>query len=303
MSNSQVIQLSDSENKVATSVHQERGGLSIQFDTSAGGVQTSDEWMFAGRALQFACLGSEEQLGLDQSRGRVFVKVITGALDDPARTAFCEPRGIQNTEVESEAITAGPDGALITVLTETGGAPQPITAMDQLAFSGPKAEALQWRTFEEHFKQFTDYFDGMDAYIGPGIHVLDETGAEITYVNIWTAGKGVDLSTHNHGQDPSPMMPAFAEIHWTVSNGTGAGGMYETSEPGAPERTRYPVQTGEEHGPFFAFDAASGAPRLLDNGAVDYPWHGWEAGTNDAAEQAYDVIAAFETAPQYVKIV
>ena len=44
--------------------------------------------------------------------------------------------------------------------------------------------------------------------------------------------------------------------------------------------------------------APTGAPRRRENGAVDYPWHGWEAGTDTVPGQAYDVVAAFEiTAP------
>ncbi len=299
---SSAIQTTSGVTQVPVSLNQERGGLNIQFDTNAGGVQVSQEWTMAGRVLQFAHLAPGSSLGLDQSRGDVYAKVVTGSLTSPERTPCCTPRGIVDTQVREGEIEAGADGALVAVITATPQAPQPITSMSQLAFEGPSAEALQWRSFDEQFKQFTDYFEGADAYIGPGFHILNEAGDEVTYVNIWTAGKGVDLSTHDHGQDPSPMMPAFAEIHWTVSNGTGKGGMYETPEPGAPDRQRYPVQTGEEHGPFFAFDPQTGEPRLRENGAVDYPWHGWEAGTDNAPGQAYDVIAAFETAPKFIRV-
>ena len=44
-------------------------------------------------------------------------------------------------------------------------------------------------------------------------HVKVVTGelanAKVTYVNLCTAGKGVDLSTYNHGNDPSPAAPAL----------------------------------------------------------------------------------------------
>ena len=110
------------------------------------------------------------------------------------------------------------------------------------------------------------------------------------------------MSTHNHGRAPGPTSPAFAEVHWVVHNGTGRGGMYETAEPGAPTRDRCPMQQGEEHGPFFVFDPATGAPRLRDNGAVEYPWHGWEAGTDSADGHAYDVVAAFEITAPYANV-
>ena len=110
------------------------------------------------------------------------------------------------------------------------------------------------------------------------------------------------LLPENVASPPSPMAPAFAEIHLTICNGTGSGGMFESDAPGEPLRDRLAVQAGFEHGPFFNFDAATGAPILRDNGAVDYPWHGWEAGTDDKPGQAYDVVAAFETAPEYSNV-
>ena len=301
MTNS-VLAVSDQMEAVPTSLNKERGGLNIQFGQPSAQIAKSDVWSMAGRTIEFVRLPANASVGLDQAAGRIFVKVITGSLATPARESFCSPKALLNTEVTEAELAAGNEGALLAVVAETKDAPQPISAMSQLAFNGPLAEALQWRTFEEHFKQFTDYFDGMDAYIGPGFHILNADGVEITYVNIWTAGKGVDLSTHDHGQDPSALMPAFAEIHWTLSNGTGQGGMYECAEPGASEKQRLPVQTGEEHGPFFFFDGETGRPRMRENGAVDYPWHGWEAGNDGAAGQAYDVVAAFETNPDMVRV-
>lgn len=283
--------------------NQERGNLNIHFADAKTLAEpiVSGVWELGGRQLQFVQLGADGTLGLDQGLGRLYIKVITGALANPRRLAFCAPRGIQDTLVTDTQIEAGAEGALLAVLTVPDSAPTVINSMDQLAFSGPQAEALHWRTFHEQFSQFMDYFDGMDAYIGPGFHLLDENGIEITYVNIWTAGQGVDLSTHNHGMAPMPQVPTFAEIHWTICNGTGQGGMFECAEPGA-ERTRYPVQAGEEHGPFFTFDPKTGAPVLRENGAVDYPWHGWQAGPATGGQQTYDLIAAFETAPEYARV-
>jgi Aldos-2-ulose dehydratase/isomerase (AUDH) Cupin domain len=87
-----------------------------------------------------------------------------------------------------------------------------------------------------------------------------------------------------------------------MHNGTGSGGMYVTPEPGAEHRDRFPLAQGEEHGPYFAFDGSTGVPRLRDNGAVEYPWHGWQGGIDDRPGQAYDVVAAFEITAPYARV-
>ena len=75
----------------------------------------------------------------------------------------------------------------------------------------------------------------------------------------------------------------------------------ETRDAPAQERVRTVMQAGEEHGPFFRLDEATGKPLLRPNGAVDYPWHGWQGGTDDQPGQAYDLVAAFEIYPEFVK--
>ena len=75
--------------------------------------------------------------------------------------------------------------------------------------------------------------------------------------------------------------------------------MYETAEPGAAERTRHPLLVGDEHGPYFDLDA-DGRPERHSNGAVKYPWHGWQGGQDDRPQQAYDYVAAFEINPDYI---
>ena len=47
---------------------------------------------------------------------------------------------------------------------------------------------------------------------------------------------------------------------------------------------------------------AAQTPKLKANGAVDYPWHGWQAGTDDDSRQAYDFVAAFEINPRYAPL-
>ena len=62
------------------------------------------------------------------------------------------------------------------------------------------------------------------------------------------------------------------------------------------------MQRGEEHGPFFFVDATTGLPVLRENGAVSYPWHSWQAGTDDQPGQAYDVVTAYEITAPYCDV-
>ena len=95
------------------------------------------------------------------------------------------------------------------------------------------------------------------------------------------------------------MAPAFVEVHFVLNNATGEGGMYLTEMPDTIDtRTSFTMQKGEEHGPFFHH--ANGKVTLLPNGAVSYPWHGWQSGPKQA-QTAYDLVAAFEINPDYVR--
>jgi hypothetical protein len=280
----------------------DRPGLNVAMGTGAASV-VSDEWAMGAWTIQFARLDPHQRLPLDHTRGPVYVKVVTGRLVEVDRGAYAAPRVIRDTQVRAQQLTAGADGALLCIFTATDGADDPVVSIGQLRFHGPLDEALSWQSFEDRYRGATTYFDGLDAHLAPGFHLLDDDGSEIAYVFVWAAGKGVDLSTHDHGRSPGPRSPAFAEVHWVFHNGTGSGGMYETTEPGAPSRDRYPVPPGHEHGPFFAFDADTGTPRLRASGAVDYPWHGWEAGPDDKGTRAYDVVAAFEITVPYARVV
>ncbi len=260
----------------------------------SGGSRVSPVWSFAGWDVQFVRLGPDEQFTWDSAAaGPVYVKVITGRLAQPDRSTYAAPRVVRATLVDGDHVRAGAEGALCAVFMARN-VPERVSSMDDLRIEGPDAQRFAWRTFEAKYASVTPFFDGLDAYLAPGWRLLDDDGDEIAHVFLWAAGKGVDLSTHNHGRPPGADAPAFAEVHLVLFNGTSGGGMYETPAPGAPERERYPMQRGDEHGPFFAIDEASGTPRLRDNGAVEYPWHGWEAGSDETPEQAYDLVAAFE---------
>jgi hypothetical protein len=281
-------------------VSAERPGLDVHMYEQPGPV-VSDRWTVGGWTLRFVRLDAGQRYEFDAPEGVAHVKVVTGRLTDPSRVAYAAPRAVADTRVERDHVTAGPDGALVTVLMRMPDAPDRVTSMAQLTFGGPHAERLEWTTFADRFAGRTTFFDGLDAYIAPGFHLLDAAGAEIAYVYVWTAGKGVDLSTHNHGFPPGAHSPAFAEVHLVLANGTGVGGMYETSAPGASDRVRLPVPAGCEHGPYFAVDD-HGTPQLRDNGAVDYPWHGWQGGDDGEPGQAYDVVVPFEITVPYARV-
>lgn len=278
----------------------ERLGVDVHLYGEPGPV-ASERWTVGGWTLRFVRLDAGDTHELDTDEGVVHVKVITGRLTEPSRVAYVSPRTLVDTRVDGDHLTAGPEGALVMVLVRTPAAPDRITSMEQLTIGGPHAEHLAFTTFSERFAGRIPFFDGLDAHLAPGFHLLDADGSEIAYVYVWTAGKGVDLSTHDHGFPPGRRTPAFAEVHLTLFNGTGSGGMYETPAPGAAERTRLPVPAGSEHGPFFEFDG-DGAPALRDNGAVRYPWHGWQGGDDGEPGQAYDVVVPFEITVPYARV-
>ena len=280
-----------------------RAGLDIVLagDRAARGPLVSETWSVAGWCIQFARLASGQLLGLDESAGRHYVKVVTGELVNIDRRPFAGRFAVRETAVDVHGLKAGPEGAVFAVFTETDRVADNIHDMAALQIEGPVQDAFAWERFDEKFGAFTDLFDGMEAYMSPGIHLLDESGAEICYVNLWTCGKGVDLSTHNHAQDPSPEAPAFAETHWVFNNGAPGAGMYLCDEPGAPRR-RFPMCRGQEHGPFFAIDETTRRPRMRPNGAVEYPWHGWQGGQDNDPAEAFDFVAAFETNPEHVLV-
>lgn len=278
--------------------HATRGGLCVQF--AANGASVSPVWNLGGFEIQFVRLPAGESTRTEVARP-TYLKVLTGEIDCPPYRAFPAVGAVTSAQITEPQIQAVRD-CVLCLVRESDQAPEQITDMMQLRCTGPLDERLQWQTFDEKFRAVTDAFSGLDAHMVPGFHLLDDAGAEIAYVHFWTTGKGVDVSTHNHGQAPSDLAPAFAEVHLVLRNGTGQGGMYRCDAPGADSRERIPMQAGEEHGPFFHFDATSGAPVLRDNGAVSYPWHGWQGGSDADPAPAYDLVAAFEISPQYARV-
>ena len=272
-----------------------RGGLNLRFDMGSPSLQVSPTWHTAGWNLTFVRLRDVLELG----QGEYYVKVITGGLENPELTALGRPFEVRSTRVNQTVLHPAKQGCLAAVFEKTVDCPENLHAVGEMTWSGPHNEALAWQSFEDKFAGIIDAFDGLDCYMATGFHLIDENGVEIAYLNPWCCGKGVDLTTHNHSRPPSDMSPAFAEVHWVFNNGTGSGGMYETAEPGATDRVRHTLGSGDEHGPYFDLDE-NGKPVRLANGAVKYPWHGWQGGQDDDPKQAYDYVAAFEINPDYI---
>ncbi len=278
------------------SLHRE--GVNITF--TGEGTCCSDQWHMGGWVMQFNYIAPNEVFELERSLGRHFIKVIFGKLSTPQRGPVAEAKTVRSTEIRTPYIVAADQGALVAQFTETANVPANYSNMDALTITGPYEEAFAWKSFADRFGAFLPSLNDADAHMSGGFHLLDNDEAEICYVNLWTAGKGVNLSTHNHAKPPTTLAPAFAEVHWVFNNGSKKGGMYTADSRDGPITRRYPMQRGEEHGAFFAIDPTTGQPKLRDNGAVEYPWHGWEAGTDINPIQAYDVVAAFETNPKYL---
>ncbi len=275
-----------------------RGGINVHFDlTSTKPLQQSPTWQTAGWAVTYLVLAAHTEL--DLGSGDIYAKVITGHLTNLNRRCLGKPIIARSTRLPGSAIRAGDSPCLLALMERTPACPENLAHIAQLEWQGERAEALEWQTFSARFAGLVDAFNNQDCYMADGFHLLDYDNTEIVYVNPWCCGKGVDLTTHNHAQPPRAQAPPFAEIHWVFNNGTGLGGMYEIAKPGAAERTVHALQAGEEHGPYFLLDEA-GHPRRLPNGAVAYPWHGWQGGQDDLPEPAYDYIAAFEINPDYI---
>ncbi len=279
-------------------VHAERGGISIHLRGDDASI--SPTWNLGGFTIQFAALPTGDCLRLDPHDKRTYLKVIAGEVDCPPYRPFPARGEIVSTEITESEIRAVRNSTLC-IISEANNTPATITSMSQLGMSGPMSEYLEWQSFNEKFGAVTDIFEGLEAHMLPGFHLLDAAGDEIAYVHFWTTGKGVDVSTHDHGNAPSELAPAFAETHLVLRNGTGQGAMYQCDAPGATHRQRLVIQAGEEHGPFFRFDAVTGKPKMRDNGAVDYPWHGWQGGTDADIGESYDLVTAFEISPDYTR--
>jgi hypothetical protein len=267
----------------------ERGGIVVQFNNSNKySISSSPEWNMAGWCMSFVQLSANTKLQIDQSKGKNYVKVITGQLTAPNRDAFAHPKTVRNTIVDSDYVQAGNKGAIIAVMIKTAQAPKSVNSMEQMTVNGPNAELLSWKRCDE-YEWGRQIFKGVEFYNLRGFQIKNAQ-EEVCYVQFWAAGKGVKGTDHNHSGTPSASAPAFCEIHFGMFNGTGKGGMVDSE-------VNLPVLEGDEHGPFWKINHETGEPVLRENRAVYYDIHRWQAGQDKGQTQAFDVWTAFEIPP------
>ncbi|EKG12892.1 hypothetical protein MPH_09991 [Macrophomina phaseolina MS6] len=143
-------------------------------------------------------------------------------------------------------------------------------------------------------------FKGVDFYNLSGFHFrFLETKQAIGHIQFWTAGTNVNCGVHNHSHD------IFAEMHVSLSAGTGNGGMGRLQDKYAelaeaeikqlPDDAfdRLVLQSLEEHGGMWERDSYGRPIRRRDR-ALAYPWHKWQAGEGSAG---VDVWMAVELNP------
>ena len=292
------MKISDVLSNVEVGKDNPRGGVELLFDLGEfNKIQVSDSWRVAGWRIRYVFLPPHQALELEDETH--YLKVILGELSNLGRGCFAEDYTVRTTRLDNSSLLAGPQGLLFALLTETPDLEPNIHDMSECVFSGPMAEKLGWKSFKERFGAWTSYFDQLDNHMADGFHLMDADKNEITYVNFWTCGKNSDVSTHNHAQEPSVESPAFAEVHLVLNNASKFSGMYEIRDPedDPSDRKMHFMKRGDEHGPFF--EHGRGKPILHHNGAVKYPWHGWQNGSDDADEPTYDLVAAFEINPAY----
>jgi hypothetical protein len=268
----------------------EHGGITIQFNNSNEySISASPLWSMAGWQMSFVQLAANTKLQLDHSKGKNYVKVITGQLSNINRDAFAQPKTVRNTIVDADYVQTGSKVAIIAIMIKTPQTPESINSMEQMSVRGPKAELLSWKRCDE-YEWGKEIFKNVEFYNLRGFQIKNAQGKEVCYVQFWTAGKGVKGTDHNHSKSPSESIPAFCEIHFGMFNGTGQGGMVDSE-------VTLPILEGDEHGPFWKINSTTGEPVLRDNGAVYYDIHRWQAGQDKKQSQAFDVWAAFEISP------
>ncbi len=252
-------------------------------------------WEMAGWQMRFAQLAPGAVVGLDKTTGENYVKVITGKLSNINRDAFTAAKQTRSTRVDEDFIQADDEGAIVAIMTRTKAAPDIISDMKQVKITGPAQEVLSWVNCETY--NWGPQFKDLPFYNLRGMQIINGKGKRVCNVQFWTAGKGVNCADHDHSD--LNLDNTFCEIHLGMSNGTGKGGMvyYDADE----REVFLPLQTGEEHGPFWDFNVPTGKPVVAHAGAVKYGPHRWQGGeqrVTPGEQDAFDLWAAFEIVPK-----
>eukprot|EP00727_Mastigamoeba_balamuthi_P010143 m51a1_g5751 hypothetical protein (1631) ;mRNA; r:1185475-1190493 len=227
-----------------------------------------------------------------------YVRVLLGELEEPQLSMFADPFSKRSIAVRGTRIATGQKAAIVAVFVKLPSTPEAVRCASTLRWEGPVVSGsgpLAW----QHVARLPwgKPFEKDEFYNSANFRVLFG-GLPLCAVQFWAAGLGVNCGLHDHG-DATPET-AFCEIHVGLHNGSGAGGMVWTPS-GDPTRSEgIPIMQGEEHGRLWLAEGPPSreAPHWTRSGAVLYPMHKWQSGGScAAAQQAYDVWAAFEHAP------
>lgn len=144
-------------------------------------------------------------------------------------------------------------------------------------------------------------FKDLDFYNLTGFHLrLLPDHSPLVHLQFWTAARGVDCGVHRHTD------AIFAEVHVSLSAGTGDGGMwrlksqYNDVDPGKMGglgRECYDVlalrQLDEHGGMWFRDEEGEMVRRRKSDGTVVYPWHKWQAGGGDEGVDVWMAVEFF----------
>ena len=181
-----------------------RGGIEVQFNEAEGNeVSFTDKWTLpAGQTIQFVRLAPGKRVNLNHKPGeQVYVSVIKGELSNINRGVFTQPGAARSTLVTDDVAVAGPQGAIIQIVTGPSQAAG-VTSMDQLQFKGELADKLlAWKKEEGAAN--------VDVWNTPGFQIMDG-GKEAAYVRFWKAGSGVNAGDYQRrGNAEKPVVEKY----------------------------------------------------------------------------------------------
>ncbi|GCA62158.1 hypothetical protein KIPB_001633 [Kipferlia bialata] len=221
-----------------------------------------------------------------------YLKVISGSVEG---VSPCPPLQTSSALYTLSTIRAGGRGAVCCVFRRMRDAAD-ITTVPGCVDVVDIPEGVSVLDWTHCNDKYPGAFAGHAFYNLAGV-ALRLDGALVSYFQMWAAGLGVDCGMHDHSDLNSDS--TFCEQHFTLYNGSGAGGMAYLS-PSACTLVSVPLPVGYEHGPFW-HTSQDGRPLLKTSGCVSYPLHKWQAGGEEGGDQQqFDLWAVFETRPQYV---
>lgn len=229
-----------------------------------------------------------------------------------SRTFLSAPRTVSTLEIHSNngRITTGSEGALLFV-HKTPNDMDDNPRFDDIKkvilknslpeYCPPETRQLGFQFIRYDQINPGQYFKGLEFYNMKGFDIsFADNNEHLCYIQMWAAGLGVNAGVHNHANH------SFCEVHVCIINGSGKGGMHylnSSNQDYNPVTTpdsafiQIPVPSFYEHGPLWDTDAQN-KPVLRSNGAVVYPWHKWQAGTDRSVNQSFDIWTVFEFNPQ-----